>query len=200
MSANKMTIGAIVLAAGFGRRFGSDKRLAALNGKSVAETTLTAYASVFAHLRVVLRPEDEALAERLATFAEVIFAEQAHFGMGHSLASGIAGVGWNWAFIGLADMPYVQTTTLRRLIQTASTSKRLIVRPHCLPDKTQSAQQPPHGHPIGFHRTLFPELEALIGDQGARDVLKNRLADIQEIPVDDPGVSRDIDQPKDLVV
>jgi molybdenum cofactor cytidylyltransferase len=171
-----------------------------LNGKSVAETTLTAYASVFAHLRVVLRPEDEALAERLATFAEVIFAEQAHFGMGHSLASGIAGVGWNWAFIGLADMPYVQTTTLRRLIQTASTSKRLIVRPHCLPDKTQSAQQPPHGHPIGFHRTLFPELEALTGDQGARDVLKNRLADIQEIPVDDPGVSRDIDQPKDLVV
>ena len=195
-----MTIGAIVLAAGFGRRFGSDKRLAALNGKSVAETTLTAYASVFAHLRVVLRPEDEALAERLAPFAEVIFSEQAHLGMGHSLASGIAGVGWNWAFIGLADMPYVQTTTLRRLIQTASTSKRLIVRPHCLPDKTQSAQQPPHGHPIGFHRTLFPELEALTGDQGARDVLKNRLADIQEIPVDDPGVSRDIDQPKDLVV
>ena len=195
-----MTIGAIVLAAGFGRRFGSDKRLAALNGKSVAETTLTAYASVFAHLRVVLRPEDEALAERLAPFAEVIFAEQAHLGMGHSLASGIAGVGWNWAFIGLADMPYVQTTTLRRLIQTASTSKRLIVRPHCLPDKTQSAQQPPHGYPIGFHRTLFPELEALTGDQGARDVLKNRLAEIQEIPVDDPGVSRDIDQPKDLVV
>ena len=62
MSANKMTIGAIVLAAGFGRRFGSDKRIAALNRKSVAETTLTAYASVFAHLRVVLRPEDEALA------------------------------------------------------------------------------------------------------------------------------------------
>lgn len=195
-----MTIGAIVLAAGFGRRFGSDKRLAALNGKSVAETTLTAYASVFAHLRVVLRPEDEALAQRLAPFAEVILAEQAHLGMGHSLASGIAGVGWNWAFIGLADMPYVQTTTLRRLIQTASTSKRLIVRPHCTPDKTQWAQQPPHGHPIGFHRTLFPELEALTGDQGARDVLKNRLADIQEIPVDDPGVIRDIDQPKDLVV
>jgi molybdenum cofactor cytidylyltransferase len=195
-----MKTGAIILAAGFGRRFGSDKRLASMNGKSVAETTLTPYASVFAHLRVVLRPEDEALADRLAPFAELVFADQAHLGMGHSLATGIAGVNWNWAFIGLADMPYVQASTLRRLAQAALTSERLVLRPHYIPDTTQSTQQPPHGHPIGFHRTLFSELEALTGDQGARDVLKNRQCDIQEIELDDPGVIRDIDHPNDLVV
>jgi molybdenum cofactor cytidylyltransferase len=198
MPADKMKIGAVILAAGFGRRFGSDKRLADVDGKSVLETTLASYALVFSNLRVVLRPEDEGLINRIAHLAEPVFADQAHLGMGHSLASGIAGVDWNWAFIGLADMPFVQGKTLKRLIQAALTSERLIVRPQFAPGTAQSALQPPHGHPIGFHRTLFPELEVLTGDQGARDVLKSRQNDIQEIDLDDPGITRDIDHPSDL--
>lgn len=194
-----MEIGAIILAAGFGRRFGGDKRLAVLNGKSVAQTTVKTYASVFSQVRVVLRTEDHVLAQRLISDAELVVTDQAHLGMGHSLAAGIRGVNWNWAFVGLADMPYVQAKSLRRLIQVALTSERRVLRPRLLQDTRQSTPQPPHGHPIGFHQTLFPDLAALTGDQGARNLLKARPGDIQDIELEDPGIVRDIDHRTDLL-
>jgi len=194
-----MKIGAIILAAGFARRFGSDKRLALLNGKSIAQTTLATYTEVFANVRVVLRPEDTELAEDFAPSAAPILAAKAHLGMGYSLAAGIAGVDWDWAFIGLADMPYIKQQTLSRLIQAAATSDRLVLRPQHHRHGPQSKEQPPHGHPIGFYKDLFPALAALTGDQGARDILRNRQNDIQELALDDPGITRDIDHRHDLL-
>lgn len=191
-------IGAIILAAGFGRRFGSDKRLALLDGKPVAQTTVETYASVFSKVRVVLRREDSELARRLAGTAELTFTDSAHLGMGHSLAAGAQNLAWNWAFVGLADMPYVQPQTLRRLIQAAIASKQTILRPKIKPRLPQQQQLPPHGHPIGFRQMLFPELAALTGDQGAREIVRARQNEIEEIELEDLGIIRDIDQRTDL--
>ena len=193
-----MEIGAIILAAGFGKRFGSDKRLAPLNGKTVVETTVQTYLSVFTSLKVVLRTDDLELADRLPAQAERIFTDQAHLGMGHSLAAAIPGLDWHWAFVGLADMPFIQPLTLQQLVDAAGVTKKTILRPQLGPKLTSSAGDPPHGHPIGFHRTLFPALADLTGDRGARDLLKARFDEIEDIPLADPGILRDIDHATDL--
>ena len=190
-------IGAVLLGAGFGRRFGSDKRLAPLGNQTVAETTAAAYANAFKAVRIVLRSEDIALIERLERFGEVIPTDQAHWGMGHTLAAGFTDVSWHWAFVGLLDMPFIAPNTLHLLQDRTTDSKQKIIRP-LLRTSLQPEQSAPHGHPMGFHRSLFGDLRALTGDQGARSVLRANPEHIQDVELMDPGLVRDIDRPEDL--
>jgi len=53
------------------------------------------------------------------------------------------------------------------------------------------------GHPVLFHRALFPELLEEGLQDGARTVIARYLEDRRDVPVDDPGVLVDIDTPED---
>lgn len=187
----------MLLGAGFGRRFGSDKRLAPLGGRTVAETTAAAYASTFQVVRIVLRTEDIALIKRLERFGEVVLTDQAHLGMGHTLAAGFTDVSWEWAFVGLLDMPFVAPDTLQLLHDRAAGSDQWIVRPR-LTANPFAEQTSPHGHPMGFHQSLFGDLRALSGDEGARSVLRANPGRILDVELTDTGIVRDIDRPEDL--
>jgi molybdenum cofactor cytidylyltransferase len=49
-----------------------------------------------------------------------------------------------------------------------------------------------------FSAALFPQLLALSGDEGARQVLKSLGDRLTLIDTDDPGVLFDVDRPADL--
>jgi molybdenum cofactor cytidylyltransferase len=187
---------ALLLAAGRGRRFGDDKRLAALpDGTPVLMRTLERFTEAFPEVRLVLRPDDEALVERVReTFPSVrcIVAADAHRGMGHSLAAGARSLGddGRWIAVGLADMPWIRPDTLRRLAErmAAAEGDGTILVP---------VLEGHRGHPVCFgprHREALTRLE---GDTGARAVVAAG-APLLETPVDDPGVLRDVDVPADL--
>ena len=53
------------------------------------------------------------------------------------------------------------------------------------------------GHPRGIAASWGAVLQQCYGDQGMRDALGQRLRE-GGLPVDDPGVLRDIDHPTDL--
>lgn len=197
MTKTALQIGAVLLGAGFGRRFGSDKRLALLGSQTVAETTATIYAESFKAVRIVLRTEDHALIERLDRFGEVVLTDQAHRGMGHTLAAGFTDVSWDWGFVGLLDMPFIAPVTLQHLQDRAADSEQQIIRP-LLKRGLGADQKAPHGHPMGFHRCLFRDLQALTGDQGARSVLRANPGRIENIELSDTGIVQDIDRPEDL--
>ena len=103
--------------------------MARLGDSTVAETTLGRYAEVFDELRLVVRAEDEALAELAAPYATIIKTKRAHLGMGHSLAAGFEKLSWQWAFVGLLDMPFVKVATLKRLKRHAALTQYPIIRP-----------------------------------------------------------------------
>lgn len=189
--------GALILAAGESVRFGEDKRRARLpiTHHTLLEATVDRYRSVLPHLRVVLREgEDElAMATGLGPH-EVIYSSRAAGGMGYSLADGIAAVvDWSYAFVALADMPFVHETTLQTLRQAmeaeAPESHDVIVAP-----ATAGRQ----GHPVGFSKPLFAELEHLSGDVGARELVHHHKDDVIRIEVEDPGIFADVDRPEDL--
>ena len=189
----------MLLGAGFARRFGSDKRLAPLGSSTVAETTLALYANVFDHLRLVVRDEDAALAQLAAPYANIIKTDKAHLGMGHSLAAAFQGLQWHWAFVGLLDMPFVQASTLHMLKQHAGVTDKPIIRPKIrLSKSAPTAHEAPHGHPIGFHESVFSEVALAQGDVGARDVLRSYSDQIEDVLVSDGGIVQDIDHPADL--
>ena len=192
--------GAVILGAGFARRFGSDKRLALLGSSTVAETTLALYASVFDELRLVVREDDVALAELAAPYANLIKTNKAHLGMGHSLAAGFQELRWQWAFVGLLDMPFVQAATLKVLKQHAALTNKPIIRPRLqASENTSTANEVHHGHPIGFHESMFSAITRARGDTGARNLLLSNNHKIEDVLVSDGGIVRDIDYPDDLV-
>jgi molybdenum cofactor cytidylyltransferase len=193
--ADSQIVGAVILGAGFGRRFGSDKRLHPLNGRTVAECTIEKYLDVFTHIRVVVRPHDSALEKVLRRFSlQVVIADDAQLGMGHSLAAGFNSLDWRWAFVGLLDMPFISPCTLTNLRDKAERQHSpAILRPTLDGADIQSS-----GHPVGWHYTFFDELRACRGDAGAKKLVTSHAQRVIDVPCSDIGIVRDIDRPTDL--
>lgn len=192
-SETKNDVGVVILGAGHSRRFGADKRAAPLGGKTVAECTLDLYCTVFDHVRVVIKPEDQPLANLLQAYpVEIVYCPDAHKGMAHSLACGCADLSWKIAFVALLDMPFVSTTTLAQLKQLAvDAGPAAIIQP-----QLENGQM---GHPVGWSRHYFQNLAKLKGDEGARHLLRRFQEQINLLPTDDRGIVQDIDRPADLL-
>ena len=188
MTAARGRIGCIVLAAGSGTRFGSDKRLAPFGNSTLLAHTLGTIASAFTQRILVLRAGDEAIGTCFADDWHVIYAADASNGMGRSLAAAIgASSDWDGAVIGLGDMPYVRTSTY------------VTVRDHV----TRASLVVPHydgrrGNPVGIGATFFPELLQLQGDQGARALMQQHAAAVTRLDLDDRGILQDVDTPAAL--
>jgi molybdenum cofactor cytidylyltransferase len=199
------SVGIILLAAGRGRRFGSDKRRHVLpDGGSLLGRSIELYSHAFRDIVVVLRPDDPDPAGLLAPWPappghdharatpRFVRAANADRGMGHSLAAGAAAVAdWSYLFVALADMAWVEPATLRRL---RGAMESLLAE-----GRTDAIVQPVHaatpGHPVGFAARYRAELCELTGDEGARGVLRRHAARVERIEVVDPGVLRDLDTP-----
>jgi len=177
-------IGIIVLAAGYSKRFNSDKRQARLqSGETLLDATLDKIPDSFHQRVLVLHPGDEKFGLRYQSKWSLCIAEHASKGMGHSLAAAMPYTqNWKAAVIALADMPYVQSSTYRA-IQDALLKHRM-VRPSC---------QGRLGNPVGFQATFFKELSELHGDQGARNLLTRHAEQLHLMDCADWGIIQDID-------
>jgi len=181
----------VILAAGRGERFGSDKRRAAgpWNGP-LLHHVLDLYRPLFAKLAVVIGPDDLFGAEACARIAAIpLVNPEAEQGMGRSLAVGadwLIGQGAVSAVIGLADMPWIAPSTIAAVAAEGARSEKPVA--------------PAHDGKIGFPRSLpaslFPSLSALTGDRGASAVFDWSQA--LWLDCADPGILRDIDTKDDI--
>ena len=193
------TVVGVLLAAGRGSRFDPTgeryKLLQALpNGEPVAVASARAMLAALQRVVAVVRPDDAATANQLrAAGCEVIACANADAGMAASLACGVQHAreadGW---LIALADMPYVQPSTMAALAKAVghgpgAQNPAAIAAP---------LYQGRRGNPVAFGHAHLPALLALAGDQGARSILKNNP--VNELTVDDPGILQDIDTPSDI--
>jgi molybdenum cofactor cytidylyltransferase len=107
-------------------------------------------------------------------------------GMSASLRTGIAAVPDEriGALICLGDMPFVRPDTLDRLADAHAGQAALF--------PTFGGKR---GNPVLLARALFADIMLLIGDEGARTILKAIPDQVGELAVDDPGVLRDVDRP-----
>lgn len=77
-------VAGLVLAAGFSRRFGSDKRCARLSsGQTLLATSLALPCAQLDEVWVVLRPEDDSTALGIPPQVQVIRCADSQLGMGH---------------------------------------------------------------------------------------------------------------------
>jgi len=183
----------ILLAAGRGARFDpagvQNKLLQRLpDGREVAVASAVNLLAAIPSVLAVIRPGSEALVERLqAAGCEVTICPNAEEGMAASLVHALSLMrdahGW---VIALADMPYVKPSTIATL--TASVKQGAAIAAPVINGR--------RGNPVAFGCTHLDALLQLRGDEGARHLLGNHP--VTQVPVDDPGILRDIDTPEDL--
>ncbi|MFY9972961.1 MAG: nucleotidyltransferase family protein [Chromatiaceae bacterium] len=181
----------ILLAAGASGRFGSDKLLVDVDGYPMV--VRAARNLLVAGLPVVCVARDAAgpVARLLAGIPGVLVSAcpEARLGMGRSLAWGVATVPRADAWlVALGDMPWVEPDTVRALSDALRTRASMVAPEY----------QGDRGHPVGFAGHWRAHLLALEGDQGARRLLADHPLKVQRVPVQDPGVLRDLDHPRDL--
>lgn len=194
---------ALVIAAGVGRRFGSDKRLHVLpDGQALLIASLAPYVQAGCAPRfVAIRCSDPAVLPLLQAQASdwrILRSANAASGMGHTIAdatSQLRDVHKGALLVGLGDMPYLQATTVDAL------AAALAVAPHDSRVLVQPRYRGRPGNPVGFPAARVAELCTLQGDRGARDIVRaaSASAEVMYLDVDDVGVTHDVDNPDHAV-
>lgn len=158
-------IGGIVLAAGGASRFGGRKQLADLRGKPLIEHAVGALRSMpeVERVAVVLGAEAEAIRSGADLGgAELVLAEDWEEGISASLRAGVRALAETEAvLVTLADQPFVGPEVLRAILEHRDTPA----------PAARATYGGAPGHPVLIKRVLYPEVNRLHGDLGARDLL-----------------------------
>jgi molybdenum cofactor cytidylyltransferase len=168
---------AIVLAAGFSRRFGSRKQLHELGGETLIHRAARLARSVAPTIVVV--PADAPLLRDAVTELDVTIIENREAGEG--MASSIrAGVTWSDGDVLLlvCDQPGVTAEHLQALIDARAPI-------------AASAYEGTLGVPAFFSASYRDELLALRGDAGAKALLTKYASIVAPVPLAD---ARDVDR------
>lgn len=188
-----MKLVGILLAAGQGRRFGSDKLMHALpDGQAIAVASAARLLPACDQVIAVWRPGGELLAEQLAEIGcRTLCCPEAAQGMGHSLAAAVQATpdagGW---IVALGDMPFIEIETHGRVGQALRDGAEIVT-------VTYRGRR---GHPVGFSQAHRDALSALTGDRGARGLIAASGSRVLNLDVVDAGILRDVDTPEDLLI
>lgn len=194
-----MRVGVVLLAAGGSSRLGRPKQLLLHEGKTLVRRAAEAAVAAKSGPVVVV----------LGALAEAVIAELAGLpvrsvqnsdwgaGMGSSLRVGLraldteesagADPAVDAVLVMLCDQLRVNARHLRALVEAFTQTRAFIVA---------SGYEGTRGVPALFSRALFPELEALAPDQGARGVIARDPSRVVEVAL--AGGGDDIDTAEDL--
>lgn len=189
-----LNVGAVVLAAGEGRRFeGGYKLLETVDGEPMIVRAVRPFVeSCLSEVAVVVGYREDAVREALADFdVEIITNDDWEDGQSSSLRLGVERAregDWSATVFGLGDMPFVRSATVDLLVEGYLEDLGAIVAP---------AYDGSRGNPTLFGHEYYEDLAAVTGDTGGRPVLWS-ADDVAVIETDDPGVLRDVDVREDL--
>lgn len=166
------SVAVVVLAAGASSRYGGVKLLAAPTGGEplLRRTVRVVLEAGLGPVMVVLGAHRSGLSGLLADLTvEVAVNDAWRDGVGRSIAAGIAAVRRRHSALGgavvvPADLLHLEGAHLRLLVDAA--------RRGGVPMAATAPPDAPLQAPAYFARELFPDLEALTGDRGARDLLR----------------------------
>jgi len=185
-------IAVIVLAAGTSSRLGQPKQLLLVSSQPLLERTLDV-ARLWSRGSRVLVLGSQAVDIHAVVNTEqydVVVNPDYASGQASSLRAGLAALPADIAaaIVLLGDQPLVQPWLLDALVDAFDPAVDVAVRP-------RYSDGP--GNPALLSRTLFPELTALTGDVGAREVLRAHRERVRQIDWHLQPAPRDVDTPED---
>ena len=179
---------AVVPAAGRAERFGAPKLLVRIDGDVLLDLTLRALLDAGVDRVVVVAAPGADLGVASLVHdprVSVLINPDPSRGMFSSIQIGLGAATGDPILVLPADMPFVATTTVTRVLGAC-------VEHRCVTVPVWNGRR---GHPVAFPASLRPRILA------SNATLKDALAaagSVHEVVVDDPGVVRDVDVPADL--
>lgn len=190
------SLGVVILGAGASERMGRPKLLLPWGGGTVVARLIAQWrALAAAQIVVVCRPDDAALLAELAALglpaADRIVNPAPRRGMFSSIQCAASWTGWRpelevWAIV-LGDQPHLRPETLETLRRFQAGHPGAICQP---------CQAGRAGHPVLLPRRQFMALAGGPWEQ-LKDFLKQNQAGTVKCPVEDPGLSLDMDTPQE---
>jgi molybdenum cofactor cytidylyltransferase len=177
--ADSRKIATVLLAAGRSTRMGGPNKLVAeIGGKPV----------------IVVTGHQRERVETALAGLPVRFVHNPDFaqGLGTSLRTGITAVPpeADGAIVCLGDMPQVDAALIDRLVSAFDPEKGALVVIPTIEGK--------RGNPVLWSRRFFPELMAIEGDVGARNLISRYSEAVAEVPVSGNAALVDVDTPEAL--
>lgn len=181
----------LLLGAGGGSRFGSQKLVARVHGSPIVSRAAKTLGANVARLVVVVGSERQVVVDALAGIdADLVENPGWASGLASSLKRGIAAMPEDTeaVIVALGDQPGVDPAVMREVIaRWRETRKPIVV----------ARYRGQRGHPVLLGRSMFADLRAIEGDVGARELIDRdpSRAAFVEVDADPP---RDVDAPDDL--
>ncbi|MBV8887912.1 MAG: nucleotidyltransferase family protein [Chroococcidiopsidaceae cyanobacterium CP_BM_RX_35] len=187
------TIGLVILAAGASRRMGTPKQLLHYQGHSLLRhSAKEAVTSECQPIVVVLGAYAGQIQPEISQLpVQVVENLQWALGMSASIRAGIKALdalsqNLEAVVIVLCDQPFVSADIINQLVRAYYSTRKPIIA---------SEYAGTLGVPALFNKSLFSELAALRGSEGARQVIKKHLQ--QVLGISFPAGAIDIDTPND---
>ena len=183
-----MKIGCVMLASGDSTRFGSNKLMAALNGKPLLSYTLEQLPGEMTPVVVVTRYAQVEWLACLSGFTALLHDQP---DLSDTIRIGLAEMrGVDGCMFCVGDQPLCSRETMRRLINSfGKLPPGYIVR-------ANAAGQ--NGNPVLFSKAFFPELSALCMGESGGTVMRRHPKQVVPIRIDKPYELFDVDTPQAL--
>lgn len=210
-----MSCGIILLAAGAGNRFGSDKLKACAGEKTMYQIALErlsqlAVSGYVQKKDIIVVSKDQTILAEAETLGFIPVENPApSLGISRSIrlglraltlgmtgpaspcsmAAGLTQSVCEAVMFMVCDQPYLTTESAGAMLEAWEEKPSGILRASC------KGQQ---GNPVIFHKSYFMELMSLYGDEGGRAVAAMHAEDVRYFEISDPQELKDIDYPSDL--
>ena len=191
LAATLLPVGAVILAAGASSRMGgTQKLLLEFDGRPMVRHAMEAASEGGCHQVVVVYATDD-VRDVVDGDAELVHNPDAAAGMSTSLRVGLKALRGDMeaALVMLGDQPLVGSRSVAALLRSW---RREGSRPAVA---MAGGEKPRWTPPVVISRELWPELEALQGDAGARQLLDAHPELLDVVPA--AGRHDDIDTPDD---
>jgi molybdenum cofactor cytidylyltransferase len=189
-------VAAVVLAAGRSTRMGGpNKLLERIGGKPLVRIAVDEALASRARPVIIVTGHQREKVEATLSGLDVRFVHNPNFadGLSTSVKTGLAAVpeDVDGAIVCLGDMPQVNAAMIDKLVSAFDPERGALVVVPVIDGQ--------RGNPVVWSRRFFPELMALDGDVGARNVIGRYAEAVTEVPLADEGALIDVDTPEALL-
>ena len=178
---------ALILAAGESSRMGQPKALLSVDGHTFIENLIAILSEICDPVVVVLGHTPDPIRRVIGETARVVINERFQLGQFSSMQTGLLALPPNidGLIFTLVDHPVPARETIESLISPDA--------PISIP-----VYHGRKGHPVYFRRDIVKEFLALTPDSQANLVSRRHAMETRLVPVDDPAILDDIDDPEAL--
>ncbi len=180
MNYSIMQLAIIILAAGKSNRMGSPKQILQYKGKGLLQNTMDVALGTNIDPVIVITGANASIieAELLTYLVKKVFNEKWENGMASSIKCGLAFAeqivpDLDGVLLMVCDQPFVDEDLIKNLIKKQKESGTAI---------TACSYEEVTGIPAIFHKSIFPEMKMLEGDNGAKNIIRNNKDKLVTFP------------------